>query len=203
MPRHRNYGSQTSFLDLLFNSLLAFVGFFMLALTVVKEDENKNPHEIPKVEFLATLSWPSDADDDIDIWIVDPLDSIVYFNRKEDGLMHLDRDDVGNKNDEIVLPDGKKFIYKENREIVTLRGFIPGEYCLNLHVFKKRTLSPVTASVKIEKMNPYSTVFAKDIKLADEGQEITVCRFVISSSGQVTSIKDGPPRKLIQKKAAP
>ena len=97
MSKNRNYGSHTSFLDLLFNSLLAFVGFFILTLMYIKENEDKSPVDQPKVEFLITLTWPAGNDDDIDLWLVDPLDSIVYFGRKEDGLMHLDRDDVGNK----------------------------------------------------------------------------------------------------------
>ena len=203
MSKNRNYGSHTSFLDLLFNSLLAFVGFFILTLMYIKENVDKSPVDQPKVEFLITLTWPAGNDDDIDIWLVDPLDSIVYFGRKEDGLMHLDRDDVGNKNDEITLPDGKKFVYRENREVVTLRGHITGEYVINLHVFKKRTVAGVKANVKIEKLNPYSTVIVKDVELTSEGEEVTICRMNLNGEGVVTSVKDGPKRSLIQKKAAP
>lgn len=200
MSKYRNYGSSTSFLDLLFNSLLAFVGFFMLSLMLINEDSQSNPSSIPKVEFMVTLTWDPNSNDDVDLWIVDPLESIVYFNRKEDGLMHLDRDDVGNKNDSIILPDGKKYEYKENREVLNIRGFIPGEYVVNLHMFAKRSSEPVSANVKIEKMNPYKTIYVKDVKLNNLGDEITVVRFKINKDGDVVSLSDGPQRKLIKQK---
>jgi hypothetical protein len=112
--RHKNYGSQTSFLDLLFNSLLAFVAFFILSLLLIKEEnEPKKASVEMKVEFLITVTWPYEQDNDVDTWVVDPVGNIVSFNRRENGLMHLDRDDLGSKNDTITLPDGKKFEYKE------------------------------------------------------------------------------------------
>jgi hypothetical protein len=200
MSRHRQYGSQTSFLDLLFNSLLAFVAFFIIALQSMNEKNSPPSMEIPKAEFLVTLTWPSGCNDDIDLWMSDSLDSVVYFQRKEDGLMHLDRDDVGNKNDEIRLPDGTKFIYKENREVITIRGIVPGEYCINLHLFSKRDPGVTPALVKVEKMNPYKTVFVKEVQLQAAGDEVTVCRMTINKEGQMISIKDGPPKKMIKLK---
>lgn len=200
MSKYRQYSSNTSFLDLLFNSLLAFVAFFMISLLNIKDDESKSSIEIPKAEFLVTLTWASANNDDVDIWMTDPLENLVYFSRKEDGLMHLDRDDIGNKNDEINLPDGKTFYYRENREVITLRGYIPGEYCINLHMFVKRDPGPTVATVKIEKMNPYKTILIKEMRLENTGDELTVCRFNMSKDGVVTSIKDGPKKSLIVKK---
>jgi len=80
---------------------------------------------------------------------------------------------------------------------------ITGEYVINLHVFKKRTVAGVKANVKIEKLNPYSTVIVKDVELTSEGEEVTICRMNLNGEGVVTSVKDGPKRSLIQKKAAP
>ena len=200
MSRYRNFGSQTSFLDLLFNSLLAFVGFFMLAIMLIQEENEYIPSSLPKVEFMLTFTWPSGNNDDVDAWIVDPLDSIVYFNRREDGLMHLDRDDVGNKNDIITLPNGKKFEYKENREVINLRGYVPGEYLVNVHMFVKRDPGVTPVQVKLEKMNPYKVCSVKDITLTEGGQELTVMRFKIDKTGEIVSITDGPPRNLIKTK---
>lgn len=198
MSRYRQYGSQTSFLDLLFNALLAYVAFFMITLLSIREDDSKPSVEIPKAEYLVTLTWPSHSNDDVDIWMIDPLEHIVYFSRKEDGLIHLDRDDVGNKNDEIVLPDGSKFYYKENREVMTIRGSVPGEYCINLHMFAKRDPGYTKATVKIEKINPYKTVLVKEMELQNMGDELTVCRFIMNKDGNITAMRDGPPKKLIK-----
>jgi len=198
MSRYKNYGSQISFLDLLFNALLAFVGFFMLTIMQIADDK-KSTVEVQKMEFMITLTWPTSSTDDIDLWVVDPLGTIVYFNNRQDGLMHLDRDDFGNKSDEIILPDGKKFSYPENREIVSVRGYIPGEYVVNVHAFNKRDPGTVVANVKVEKMNPYKMIFVRDLDLNFSGDEKTVCRFVVSSNGNVTSVSEGPYKQLSKK----
>lgn len=203
MSRHRNYGSQTSFLDLLFNSLLAFVGFFMISLMMIKEENEQKPTAIPKIEFMITTTWPSNNNDDVDSWLVDPLDNIIYFNHREEGLMHLDRDDLGTKNDIITLPNGKKFEYKENREITSIRGIIPGEYIFNVHMFVKRDPYGCPVTVKLEKMNPFKTVMVKEVNLIEGGDELTVFRFKINKDGEVESVSDGPQRRLVKKKGMP
>ena len=62
----------------------------------------------------------SDLDDDVDTYVEDPSGNLVAFMRREEGLMHLDRDDLGKRNDS-VLPDYGVVEYTENRELVTLR----------------------------------------------------------------------------------
>lgn len=200
MSKYRNYSSGTSFLDLLFNSLLAFVGFFMISLMLIHEENESKPTTIQKVEFMVTVTWDAGNNDDVDAWMVDPLDNIVYFNRKEDGLMHLDRDDVGNKNDVINLPDGRTFHYKENREVINLRGIVPGEYVINVHMFAKRDPNGTKVNVKLEKMNPYKVVYVRDVNLVNNGDEITVVRFKVNKEGDVINLSDGPPRTLIKLK---
>jgi hypothetical protein len=201
MPKtQRNYGSGTSFLDLLFNSLLAFVGFFMLSLLLIKQDDQSSPSPTPKIEFMITVTWPPTFNDDVDSWLVDPLDNIIFFNHREEGLMHLDRDDLGVKNDNITLPNGKKYEYRENREVVSIRGIIPGEYIFNLHMFSKREPYATPVTVKLEKMNPFKTVVVKEVDLVGVGDEKTVFRFKIGNTGEVESLSDGPARSLIKKK---
>lgn len=202
MSRHRNYGSHTSFLDLLFNSLLAFVGFFMLSLMLIQEESETKPSSVPKIEFMITVTWPNANNDDVDAWLMDPLENIIYFNHREEGLMHLDRDDLGTKNDEIVLPNGSKYLYSENREVISIRGVIPGEYICNLHMFSKREAYGCPVIVKLEKMNPFKTIVVKEFNLLSTGEEITAFRFRINKSGDVDSVTDGPARKLIKKKGS-
>lgn len=200
MGRHKNYGSQTSFLDLLFNSLLAFVAFFILSLLLINEESEKKTSIENKVEFLITVTWSFEQDNDVDTYVVDPIDHIVSFNRREDGLMHLDRDDLGSSNDMLILPDGSKFEYRENREVVSIRGVIPGEYIVNIHMFAKKTdtkTNPV--NVRIEKMNPYKLVASKTVSLENLGDEKTVYRFKMDKDGDIVSLSDGPQRKMVRK----
>jgi hypothetical protein len=200
MSKQKKYGSDTSFLDLLFNSLLAFVGFFMLSLLLIKQENEDTPSPTPKIEFMITVTWPNTSNDDVDSWLVDPLDNIIYFNHREEGLMHLDRDDLGLKNDTITLPNGKKFEYRENREVVSIRGVVPGEYIFNIHMFTKREPYGCPVTVKLEKMNPFKTITVKEVNLLDGGDEKTVFRFKVNKMGDVESITDGPYRNLIKKK---
>jgi hypothetical protein len=203
MSRHRNYGSQTSFLDLLFNTLLAFVAFFVLSLMLISEKAEPQP-KIKNIEFMITVTWPYGFNDDVDTYVIDPLNNITCFNRREDGLMHLDRDDIGHMNDTITLPNGKKIEYKENREIVSIRGIVPGEYVVNVHCYSRRTAGQaIPVNIRLEKMNPYKLVSFRDVELKETGSEETVFRFGIDKEGNISYVTEGPKRSLIKKKDAP
>ena len=84
----------TVFHDLLFNSLMVFVCLFVVVLISINIQKQDNNTET-KAEFIITVEWPTESNDDVDSYLQDPLGNIVYFRRREDGLMHLDRDDLG------------------------------------------------------------------------------------------------------------
>ena len=131
----RNYHTNMAFLDLLFNTLLCFAALFCLAFILINPSK-KNKTVEAKAEFMITIIWPADMDDDVDTYVEDPEGNLVAFNRREQGLMHLDRDDVGFSSDRIQTSFGV-VEYKENREIVSLRGIVPGEYVVNVHMYTK------------------------------------------------------------------
>ena len=95
MQMKKLYSCNTSFLDLLFNMLLAFTAMFVLAFAMINVDkENKKSSVQVKAEYMITLSWNDEMDDDIDLYVEDPRGALACFRRREDGLMHLDRDDL-------------------------------------------------------------------------------------------------------------
>ena len=183
--KNKNKGEEnTAFLDLLFITLLFVLVINILQNYLIKIEESKANIKT-HAEFVITLTWEKDNTDDIDIWVEDPLENVVHFRNKEVGLMHLDRDDIGYVNDQIILPDGSKVAYAYIQEILTIRGFIPGEWTLNIHMYKKREKEPTEAQVKIEKLNPQNKIiFFKTFKLKRVWQEITVTRFTMTSSGE-------------------
>jgi len=128
----RNYHTNMAFLDLLFNTLLCFAALFVLSFILINPSKKENNIKA-KADFMITVTWNKDLDDDVDTYVEDPVGNLVAFMRREEGLMHLDRDDLGHRNDTINTPNGP-IEYKENREIVTLRGFVPGEYVVNVHM---------------------------------------------------------------------
>ena len=191
----RKYHTNLPFLDLLFNILIGFVFLFIVSFLLINPIAKRADIEV-KAEFLITVFWPDNLEDDVDIYVEDPIGNLVWFKSREPGLMHLDRDDLGKRNDEVVTAAGT-ILFPENREIVTLRGIVPGEYIVNVHCYFKVAADPVPVTIQIDKINPYSVVLRETVDLANKGEEITVTRFSVNSKGEVTNINK-LPKKLVQ-----
>ena len=179
----RNYHTNMAFLDLLFNTLLCFAALFCLAFILINPSK-KNKTVEAKAEFMITIIWPADMDDDVDTYVEDPEGNLVAFNRREQGLMHLDRDDVGFSSDRIQTSFGV-VEYKENREIVSLRGIVPGEYVVNVHMYTKREDKETPVTILLEKINPFKLVTARNVVLVQQGDEKTAFRFTLDDEGKV------------------
>jgi hypothetical protein len=206
MRLRRNYNNNTSFLDLLFNTLVGFVLLFIVSFLLIAPTSKMDLKT--KAEFVITVTWDDASKDDVDTWLEDPIGNVLYFNNKETGLMHLDRDDLGSKNDTIILPNGEILELKVNQEIVTIRGYIPGEWTLNIHMYNKRNAAgkaeiagtPVTVLVKVDKLNPKVTpIVHKTIILIKKWEQVTVARFVMAADGTITDL-NYLPKDLIRSK---
>ena len=178
--------------DLTSNLLAIFICLFCLTFILMAKKIEKEKKVESKAEFLITITWPEESSNDVDTYVEDPIGNLVFFRSREKGLLHLDRDDLGTKNDTIILPDGTIYEVKENREIVTIRGIIPGEYTVNVHMYlhkddKKETL----VTVKLEKINPrVKMITIKEVILKENGDEKTAFRFKLDKEGDVLSVND-------------
>ena len=179
----RNYHTNLAFLDLLFNTLLCFAALFSLAFILINPSK-KNKNVDAKAEFIITVIWPSEMDDDVDTYVEDPEGNLIAFNRREQGLMHLDRDDTGLSFDTISTSFGI-VEYKENREMVTIRGYLPGEYVVNVHMYTKREDKETPVTIILEKINPYKVVTGRNVVLKLRGDEKTAFRFTVDDEGKV------------------
>ena len=142
----------------------------------------------PKAEYIITVGWPDNNPDDIDTWVEDPNGNVIWFRNREAGLIHLDRDDRGMVSDTIVV-NGIEIQNPLNQEVVTIRGIVPGEYVVNLHYYATETDKPVSATVKVSKVNPaLEIVYYGNTVLDEKGDEKTAVRFVIDKSGRVEQI---------------
>jgi len=193
----KTYYNPTTFHDLLLNSLLGFILLFTVAILLINPVNKKADIE-SKAEFVITVTWDQSCDSDVDTWLEDPLGNIAHFRQKDVGLMHLDRDDLGYAND-VVYVDGQRIIFPYNQEVTSIRGFIPGEWVLNVHLYNKnKWKGPVIVNVRIDKLNPVSrTIFISDVKLNEKGDEVTVTRFIMSAEGDILKWDD-LPKNLIQ-----
>ena len=181
----KKYNRFDPFTDLLFNILLAFTFLFFIIILFINPI-TKFGNIYMKAEYIITVDWKDSLPDDIDLWVKDPNGEIVSYLKKDAGWLHLDRDDQGIVNDKVII-DGKETIYPINREVVTLRGIIPGNYTVNLYMYDNKSLEPVNAKITIEKVNPtLKLVFFDNVILKSKDTELTVGKFRLDSSGNFT-----------------
>jgi hypothetical protein len=180
---YRPVASSDAFTDLLFNALLGFAFMFFIAFMLIAKPDQTGKID-NKAEFIISVSWPDFHPDDIDVLVEDPQGKILWFDNKDTGVMHLDRDDRGSFQDQLVI-DGKKISNPINQETVSLRAWIPGEYVVNILHYKANYKEAVPVTVKIEKLNPeVSLIYYGVHKLNQAGMEVTAARFVLNSSGE-------------------
>ena len=178
---------QNPFSDVLFNALLGFAFMFSVAFIMIRPEVTQGKVN-PKAEFLITAQWPDNHPDDVDLIVEDATGNLVWFDTREAGLMHLDRDDRGSLNDALTV-NGERIENPLNQETVTLRGIAAGEYVVNLLHYRAVTGRPLPVKVKVEKLNPSVTViFAGTNTLTGAGDEQTAVRFSLDATGAVSDI---------------
>jgi hypothetical protein len=186
----------TSFLDLLWILLAGFGAMFIIAFMLIQPPA-KNADVIKKAEYIIVLEWQHEVTDDIDLWVMNPRGEIVSFRNKSSGFMNLEKDDLGSSNDTITDEYGNIITIELNREIITLRGVIAGEYQVMLHVFSRKyivnedihgdeqagstTNSIREFTIEVIKINPYEVVYKRKGNYTYRGQEISLVRFTVNS----------------------
>ncbi|WP_439369116.1 hypothetical protein ACRQ5Q_15940 [Bradyrhizobium sp. PMVTL-01] len=181
---------------MLFKALQVIAFLFFLALLAVSPDAKDGKID-SKAEFIITLDWPDNHPDDLDLFVQDPAGNIAWYRHREAGFLTLDRDDRGGANDFIMVA-GKKIASPIREEIVTVRGILAGEYTVNVSHFVATTGEPVTANVKVQKLNPTAQViFDNKFTLDHTGDEKTAVRFRIDAEGKVVNV-DQRPKSLLE-----
>ncbi len=209
MDSNVRFKSSIGFIDLLFNILLGFAFLFIVAFLLIKPEAKKKDFD-RRAEFVIILEWNHDALDDIDLHVQDPLGDRVSFRLPRINFMHLDKDDLGTRNDTIVNADGTESTVEINREVVTIRGIMPGEYIINAHYYSTRQYGNVnigetfrkeedakvlTVKVELHKVTPYKIMWAGEKIFVSKGQEETFLRFKLDKDGNIV-----PPFTFEKKK---
>ena len=185
----REYHSNVAFLDLLFNTLLCFVTFFIITLIHVKTESDNGKLNIDLDSYIMIVAtWLESYTDDVDLYVRGPDGSVVFFRNKDTEYMHIDRDDLGSLGD-IQKQDFEERTYT-NREIVTVRKNIQGEYIVNAHLYAKRSHDPVPVDIIIYKVRDKKVIDERVVSFTHTGQEKTISRFIVGKVGKVTKIKN-------------
>jgi len=202
---NEKYKSTIGFTDLLFNILVGFAFLFIIAFLLIKPEAKKEDFE-RKAEFVVVMEWDHDQPDDIDLYVQDPTNSTVHFRLPIANFMYLDKDDLGYANDIVKNVDGTITKVNINREVVTIRGIIPGEYIINAHYYSARkwtgqtlttnidnavelgkgksTGKKLTVKIELHKVDPYKIWWMGEKTFTRRGQEETFVRFTIDPDGK-------------------
>ncbi len=189
--------------DVCLNLLLGFIVLFFISLMMIQV-KDRDADIKTKAEFVIILTWDEKSDHDIDLWLQNPNDQIIFYKWKEVDIMHLDRDDRGWLTDTVDTHKmGKRKVVHINQEMMTIRGFISGEWVLNLHLYRTGQSPgerlPVTANVQITKLNPVARIILnKKIKMTKYWEEVTVARFTMAGNGEILEIDDKFPKQLVE-----
>ena len=201
------YKSTIGFTDMLFNILVGFAFLFIVAFLLIKPEAKKEDFE-RKAEFVVVMEWDHDQPDDIDLYVNDPTNRTVHFRLPITNFMYLDKDDLGYANDIVKNVDGTITKVNINREVVTIRGIIPGEYIINAHYYSARkwagqtlatnmdnagvyevgkgkpTGKKLTVKIELHKVDPYKIWWVGEKTFSRRGQEETFVRFIIDPDGK-------------------
>lgn len=182
---------------MLFNLLVGFAFLFIIAFLLIKPADNPTP-PVPELEgrYYVILTWEGDRDIDLDLWVLSPIGKAVGFRNRDDSGMHLDRDDLGFKNDSIQNrrdPDNPIVIQK-NREELHVRQALEGQYVVAIHYYGragssgKDESSKVKARVRLVRLNPLSVLADKEITMERKGEEVTAFAFIVDQNESVSKV---------------
>lgn len=200
------YKSSIGFTDLLFNLVIGFVYLFVIAFILINPVAKKGDVE-KKAEYMITIEWNHMYNDDIDLWVKDPQGNIVSFLVKSKGLMHLEKDDLGYSNDIYSKGSQKQIIYL-NREVITLRGTLEGEYQVMAHVYNRKFTMingtprqdlPGMIEVTVIKINPYSETYFARVPYIETGQTLSLVRFNVGEDNAYLGHNNNPSDFITRK----
>ncbi|HYH20514.1 MAG TPA: hypothetical protein VD995_18055 [Azospirillum sp.] len=173
----------TVFRDMITLALAGFVCMVLLMLPHInpkgKEGTGVADAE-PPGNVIVEARWDDKLRTDVDLWVQAPGDVPVGYSNKSGLIFNLLRDDLGSYADPTEV----------NFETSFSRGIPPGEYAVNIHLFRNLESSypvwvRVVARVKKENESGAATLAATRVRLDHEGQEVTAFRFKLNEQGEL------------------
>jgi hypothetical protein len=175
--------SGTVFRDVVMLALAGFVVLVIMLLPHLNPPGAKTAdNTTPPGNVIVEVRWPDEIDADVDLWVQAPGDIPVGYSNKGGAVFNLLRDDLGKRADATGL----------NYETSYSRGVLPGEYAVNLHLYRNPSRAyPVPAtvvtSVKQGANDSARQLLASKVVLAREGEELTVYRFGLNEAGTLVA----------------
>jgi len=173
--------SGTVFRDVILLALAGFVFITVLLLPHINPKAKQGEGSTdPPGNVIAELRWDDKLRTDVDLWVQAPGDVPVGYSNKSGLIFNLLRDDLGSHADPTDV----------NFETSFSRGIPPGEYTVNVHLFRNlENTYPinvrVVVRVKTDNEAGARPIAATTVRLDREGQELTAFRFRLTEKGEL------------------
>jgi hypothetical protein len=173
--------SGTVFRDVILLALAGFVFITVLLLPHINPKAKQGEGSTdPPGNVIAEMRWDDKLRTDVDLWVQAPGDVPVGYSNKSGLIFNLLRDDLGSHADPTDV----------NFETSFSRGIPPGEYTVNVHLFRNlENTYPinvrVVVRVKTDTEAGARPIAATTVRLDREGQELTAFRFRLTEKGEL------------------
>lgn len=170
------------FISVMLNLFVVLTGLLITQVKIVEATGNLTQ----KAEIVATIDWPNNSTDDVDIWMKAPDGSILFYKNRAASVMTLDQDERGTNP---MVP------YRQ--EVASIRGNLPGIYIVQVTMFDKRMTDPTPVNATLTKLNPtYENVSKKTVTLSKMGDTVVLFKFSLDEKGFITVLNDSPADKF-------
>ncbi|HSD12367.1 MAG TPA: hypothetical protein VLC10_02300 [Patescibacteria group bacterium] len=195
MSRRPQLFGKTLFVDLMMSTLVVVTALLIASSAVEKEKaQQKEARDAANLrtegKYAIVMEWPDASPDDVDLYVQDPTGKVVYFSARDLGLMHLEHDDQGAVSDRTRTARGVVAVEK-NEERVILRGVMPGEYVVNVHMYDKRDPQPTPVTISLYRLRGEDAeIVKKERVLRRSGDEATAFRFTVKDDETVGEVNE-------------
>lgn len=174
--------------------VLAFLGMMLLSEQLNRKYETEGIK--PPVVALLVLTWSNQLDVDIDLHLRCPTGESINYVRKEACWATLERDAQASASDWTMI-NNQRVVRINNREVVSLRVPVEGEWTANVHWYGGTSREPVEVTLEILAIEPrVESLFARSLVLERPSQERHITRFSMSASGAVGNFDSSRPVML-------
>ena len=169
----------------------------LLITTKVKDEDAGIKKD---AQYIISMSWPNNINCDVDIWVRDPNNSVVSYQVKDVGVMHIERDDQGWVNDLMTYLKLEPSQQLNNSETWVLRGKMAGKFTVNIHLYSCAVNDKavpmgqpmeVPVTLELTKLNPnIKKVLSRTITLKKVWEEVTAFNFALDGKNDIIAITD-------------
>lgn len=194
--QHSSWQVLADFMTLMFQSMIVLLFCLLAVSQIAAKKSDGDTH--PPAEYQFTLTWANDRNVDLDLWVRDPDNDVIFYGSREAKNISLDRDSRGQITNRTYLKDGTA-VDSPNREVISVRAIIPGDYLIAVSYYdgsdaatghaygKDDPAAAIDAEVIVEKVNPkLATKAGAKVHLTQIKEAVNALAIHIAADGDVT-----------------